>query len=83
MRLGLDMGQPIEPKVFLIGESKVNKEGLRSLFEHLGVPEWASDAPSEVELLCEVFGRACYLSFGTELNPNITTVRKTNEAYWL
>ena len=75
------MGQPIEPKVFLIGESKVNKEGLHSLFQHLGVPEWASDAPSDVELLCEVFGRACYRSFGTELNPNITTVRKSNETY--
>ena len=75
------MGTIVEPKVFLIGESKVNQEGLQALLQHLGVPEWKSDAPSNVELLCEVFGRACYRSFGTELNPNITRVRKSNESY--
>lgn len=75
------MGQPIEPKVFLIGESVVNKDGLQSLLQHLGVPDWTTDTPSDVELLCEVFGRACYRSFGTELNPNITRVRNSNERY--
>ena len=75
------MNNIIEPKIFLIGESKVNPEGLQGLLNHLGVPEWESDAPSDVELLCEVFGRACYRSFGTELNPNITRVRKSNKSY--
>ena len=75
------MGGIVEPKVFLIGESRVNHEGLQALLQHLGVPEWSSDAPSDVELLCEVFGRACYRSFGTELNPNITRVRKSSQSY--
>ena len=75
------MGKVVEPRVFLIGESKVNEQGLQSLLEHLGAPDWRSDAPSDVELLCEVFGRACYRSFGTELNPNITRVRKHNKSY--
>ena len=75
------MGRVVEPKVFLIGESRLNQEGLHGLLQHLGVPEWKSDAPSDVELLCEVFGRACYRSFGTELNPNVTRVRKSNESY--
>jgi len=71
----------IEPKVFLIGESIVNKEGLSAFLTHLGVPEWTSDAGTDIELLTEVYGRACYKSFGTDLNPNITRVRSSNHAY--
>jgi len=71
----------VEPKVFLIGESTVNKEGLRAFLNHLGAPEWESNAPTDIELLSEVYGRACYKSFGTELNPNITRVRGSNDAY--
>jgi len=71
----------VEPKVFLIGESTVNKEGLSAFLNHLGAPEWSSNAPTDIELLTEVYGRACYKSFGTELNPNITRVRGSNESY--
>ena len=71
----------IEPQVFLIGESTVNKEGLSAFLTHLGVPEWTSDAGTDIELLTEVYGRACYKSFGTDLNPNITRVRPSNNAY--
>jgi len=71
----------VEPKVFLIGESTVNKEGLSAFLTHLGAPEWSSNAPTDIELLTEVYGRACYKSFGTELNPNITRVRGSNETY--
>ena len=63
----------VEPKVFLIGESTVNKEGLSAFLTHLGVPEWTSDAGTDIELLTEVYGRACYKSFGTDLNPNSRT----------
>ena len=71
----------VEPKVFLIGESTVNKEGLSAFLNHLGAPEWTSNAPTDIELLTEVYGRACYKSFGTELNPNLTRVRGSIEAY--
>ena len=71
----------VEPKVFLIGESTVNREGLSAFLNHLGAPEWTSNAPTDIELLTEVYGRACYKSFGTELNPNLTRVRGSNEAY--
>ena len=70
-----------EPRVFLIGESKVNQKGLSALLNHLGAPHWTSDAVSDIELLSEVYGRACYKSFGTELNPNITRVRTTSKSY--
>ncbi|MAH49216.1 thymidylate synthase (FAD) [Candidatus Pacearchaeota archaeon] len=71
----------VEPQVFLIGESTVNKEGLSAFLTHLGVPEWSSNASTDIELLTEVYGRACYKSFGTELNPNLTRVRGSNETY--
>ena len=75
------MGKQIKPKVFLIGESKVNTDELQKLISHLGATNWQSDAQSDAELLCEIYGRACYKSFGTELNPNIVQVRKTNKSY--
>lgn len=81
------MGRVIEPKVFLIGESTINPGGLLALLTHLGVPGWDTDAGSQVEILTEVYGRACYRSFIDDqappgaLNPNITKVRTSNSAY--
>ena len=75
------MGRVVEPRVFLLGETQVNQEGLAALLEHLGAPDWSSDAGSAAELLTEVYGRSCYRSFGTGLNPNITRVRPTNQSY--
>ena len=71
----------VEPKVFLIGESRVNRAGIDALLTHLGVPDWKSNAPTDTELLTEIYGRSCYKSFGTDLNPNITRVRQSNETY--
>ena len=75
------MGNMVTPKVFLLGETQANMMGIRALLEHLGAPDWESDAYSDSELLTEVYGRSCYKSFGTELNPNIDRVRKTNKSY--
>ena len=75
------MGKVVEPKVFLIGESQVNREGLQDFLNHMGASEWTSDAITDAELLTEVYGRSCYKSFGTELNPNITRVRDSNQSY--
>jgi len=71
----------VEPKVFLVGETRIVEEGLRAYFEHLGVPEWETDAPSDPERLCEVYGRLCYRSFEPGLNPNVTRVRDGNQPY--
>ncbi len=67
--------------MFLLGETQTNQEGVSALMEHLGVPEWTSDAGTSAELLTEIYGRSCYRSFGTDLNPNLTMVRPTNQAY--
>ena len=71
----------VQPRVFLIGETKAIEEGLQAYLEHIGAPRWGTDAPSEAERLCEVFGRLCYRSFEPGLNPNVTRVRQGNEKY--
>lgn len=71
----------VEPKVFLIGETRVIDEGLRDYLSYLGVPEWTTDAPSDAEKIAEVYGRVCYRSFKEGLNPNVTKIREGNAAY--
>ena len=71
----------VEPHVFLVGETRVVEEGLAAYLAHLGVPDWKTDAPSDAERLCEVFGRLCYRSFEPGLNPNVTRVREGNAPY--
>jgi thymidylate synthase (FAD) len=67
--------------VFLIGETRIVEEGLAAYLAHLGAPQWRTDAPSDAERLCEVYGRVCYRSFEPGLNPNVTKVRQGNAAY--
>lgn len=71
----------VEPKVFLVGETRIVEEGLQAYLDHVGAPEWQSDAPSDGERLCEVFGRLCYRSFKPGMNPNVTRTRKGNAPY--
>lgn len=71
----------VQPKVFLVGETRAVAEGLSAYFEYLGVPDWKTEAPSEGEALCEIMGRLCYRSFEPGLNPNVTRVRQGNAAY--
>ena len=71
----------VEPRVFLLGETTLNHEGLEAYLEYVGAPEWKSDAPSDAEELTEVMGRICYRSFAPGLNPNVTKVREGNSDY--
>ena len=71
----------VEPKVFLVGETRVIEDGLKAYLEHVGAPNWTTDAPSDGEKLCEVMGRLCYRSFEPGLNPNVTRVREGNGTY--
>jgi thymidylate synthase (FAD) len=70
-----------EPKVFLVGETKIVDEGLADYMNYVGAPDWESDAPSDSEKIMEVMGRLCYRSFAPGLNPNVTKVREGNEKY--
>lgn len=71
----------VEPRVFLVGETRIVEDGFRAFLAHTGTPDWQSDAPSDSELLCEVMGRLCYRSFEPGLNPNVTRVREGNAPY--
>jgi len=71
----------VTPKVFLVGETRIVEEGLHAYLEHVGAPDWHTDASSDAERLCEVFGRLCYRSFEPGLNPNVTKVRQGNAKY--
>jgi thymidylate synthase (FAD) len=78
--------QRVEPQVYLIGETRLvhdnsDTPGLEEFLHAVGAPEWSSDAPSDVELLPEVYGRLCYRSFAPGLNPNVTKVREGNDVY--
>lgn len=71
----------VEPRVFLIGEQRVVRAGLQAYLEYIGVPDWKSNAPTDGEELCEVYGRLCYRSFKPGLNANVTKVREDNREY--
>jgi hypothetical protein len=43
----------IEPKVFLVGESQPSADGMKAYLDHVGAPEWTTDAPSGGERLTE------------------------------
>jgi thymidylate synthase (FAD) len=71
----------VKPEVFLVGETRIVESGLKDYLNHLGVPDWESDAPSDAEKLVEVMGRLCYRSFQPGLNPNVTKIREKNADY--
>ncbi len=71
----------VKPSVFLIASTEIDEDGMAEYLKFLGVPDWQTDAPSGAEELIEVQSRGCYMSFGTELNPNLTQVRDGNLAH--
>lgn len=76
----------VEPKVFLIGETRIITKGLKDYLKHIGLPRWKSKDwrtgfPSDIEKIIEVYGRICYKSWKPGLNPNVTKVRDTNRDY--
>lgn len=71
----------VEPKVYLVGETRIIEDQLELYLKDLGVPEWKSDAPTDVEKIVELMGRLCYRSFKPGLNPNVTKIREHNSEY--
>lgn len=64
----------VQPQAFLIAETLIDDTGLTEYLEFLDVPDWDSHAMSDAEVLSEVAGKSCYLSFSTDLNKNLTRV---------
>jgi thymidylate synthase (FAD) len=80
--------QFVEPKVYLIAESKVDYNQLKQMLASVGKETalgWFAKtkeaSKSEGELLTEVAGRICYKSFGIGLNPNVTKIRQNSQDY--
>ncbi len=52
-----------EPKVILLTQQQVIPIGLGDLLEDVDAKGWRSDAPTDADLIPEVAGRLCYLSY--------------------
>lgn len=79
------MPRIVEPKVFIIAETQLSTPGLGEFLESIGAGEWgvqAREPASDAELLTEIAGKSCYLSFSLDLNKNLTRVgTRTNHEY--
>lgn len=81
----------VQPKVFLIGETRINKAGMQNYLKHVGggAIDWFGDKligeysfeNSDSEVLSEFMGRLCYRSWKPGLNANVTKIREGNDAY--
>lgn len=76
---------PVIPKVFFLGEPKMNTEGVEAWLRHIGGDEAVACLEhmdgSDIEDLIELMARRCYKSFAPGLNPNVTKVRTDSRAY--
>lgn len=76
------MGQIVNPRAFLIAETKVDYAAMDHALLSLGVDGWASDGGTDADVLTEFAGKSCYMSFDKNLNLNLTKVGgRPNSAY--
>src|SRR6266545_4475597 len=72
--------------VIKIGETRIDRDGVRQMLKALGVsPEGSTrfeQAPDNGETLIELAGRICYESFEVGLNPNVTRIRLNPKDYF-
>jgi len=72
----------VKPNVFIIGETRIIKDEYLKMLEELDIPHWRSDSDNDTEIITEIAGKMCYMSFDTFLNDNLTkTNTKTNKEY--
>jgi thymidylate synthase ThyX len=78
-----------KPKVYFVGKTTLNIEGVNAYLQDIGGPDWFVDPRvTEAESLVEIGGRMCYRSWQPWdpkkpecSNPNVTKVREGNNAY--
>jgi thymidylate synthase (FAD) len=72
----------VEPNIYLIAKSHVDRDEARKWLDDLGATEYAiPEVCTEAELLTTLAGKRCYMSFEAGLNPNVTRVRKDITAF--
>ncbi len=74
------------PTVIKIGETRVDRDGVRQMLKALGVSDQGrtrfEKLPETGETLMELAGRMCYQSFEVGLNPNVTRIREDSKEYF-
>lgn len=73
--------QILEPKVILLGTTKMVAEGFSELMAEIGASKFQKPETSDGEALIEIGGRLCYKSFAVGLNRNVTRVRADSLEY--
>ena len=68
----------VTPRAIIVGETAIVPEGMKEFLEAIGTPEWTTDAGTDSEVIVEVAGKLCYMSFSTDLNRNLTRVGTRN-----
>lgn len=71
----------VEPRVFHLATTSLVYHGVGEFLDHIGAPDWPISTDDDHSALVEICGRACYRSFGTGLNKNVTRVRSGNAEY--
>lgn len=76
------MPKLINPKAFLIAETKLDHAAMDHALIEVGVDSWASDGATDADVLTEFAGKSCYMSFDKSQNANLTKVGgRTNAEY--
>ena len=71
----------VEPAVFLIGQTTINRNSIEKYLESVGTNWKPSTKNTDSENLVEIMGRLCYRSWEPGLNKNVTRVRTDSEGY--
>src|SRR6266568_707302 len=78
--------KPTRPIVIKIGETRIDRGGVKEMLQALGVSTEGSSrfeqAPDNGETLIELAGRICYESFEVGLNANVTKIRLDPKDYF-
>ena len=78
--------KPTRPIVIKIGETRLDRDGIKEMLDALGVSVEGQrrfeEAPDNGETLIELAGRICYESFEVGLNPNVTRIRLSPKDYF-
>lgn len=51
------------PRVFLVGQQCTNSPGINAFLHSEGIKDWRTDSFQDAEVLSEIAGRLCYMSF--------------------
>ena len=65
----------LQPEVHLLARTTLNEHGVRDFLDGMGVGAWDTDSDVGAQVLFEIAGKTCYMSFALDLNKNLTRIR--------